>query len=113
MDAVCYNEIRRMIHILSGGLILEKWLVFTLFFIKEHFIYRDFEQPGNPECEFEGRIIFFFFNSEDRLARYPELVSKCFLGKVTQCPVNFNPVFHFWCDKVVISFFRFELWKAS
>ena len=34
-------------------LILKEWLVFTILFIKEHFIYRDFEQPGNPEREFK------------------------------------------------------------
>jgi hypothetical protein len=36
-----------------SGLILKEWLIFTVFFIKEHFIYRDFEQPGNPEREFK------------------------------------------------------------
>jgi len=34
-------------------LILKEWLVFTLLFIKEHFIYWDFEQLGNPEREFK------------------------------------------------------------
>ena len=34
-------------------LILKERLVFTILFIKEHFIYRDFEQPGNPEREFK------------------------------------------------------------
>ena len=37
-----------------SALILKEWLVFTVFFIKEHFIYRDFEQPGKSGMQVQG-----------------------------------------------------------
>jgi hypothetical protein len=81
--------------------IFKEWLVFSIGIEQEHFIYRDFEQPGNPECEIKRRIILLLLYREDCLPRHSKLVGQDFLGEVAQCPVDFYPVLHAGCPPVV------------